>query len=284
MTSTWERPLSAWPLGAWIMAAMLVAVLGVAVSTSVLSPGLLLDAISLWPGLTPSLIAAIVVAFRRSWRRRAGAIPPLLVISWLILASASHLAGIPVLPSSSGELIGPADGPSLATVRVAPAGRLLVEAGTNDALYQIRFLRLGGPVGLPAAEETTGESGVNLTIIDGGTTEWFRYAGWRLLLDPDITWNLNLGGNVSGDLSSLRIGSLTLNGSGVIELGSIQDATPVAVLGSYQVTIPPGASATIEGEAAVPETWLRTENGYATGVDGWMISVAEGASLIVNQG
>ncbi|MGH8925165.1 MAG: hypothetical protein ACRDWA_11100 [Acidimicrobiia bacterium] len=281
--------MSAWPLGAWIMAAMLIAVVGVGVSTSVISPGLVLDAISLWPGLAPVLVGLILVALRRAWRRRAGAIPPLLIITWLILVSAVHLSAWVALPTSSGELIGPTvEGSSpveLATVMIAPLGRLVVETSTSQALYQVRFLRLGGPVGVPSAEEVSGGTGLNVSVVDQGTTRWFRYAGWRLLLVPETTWNLNLGGNVSGDLSALTLGSLTLNGSGTLTLNTAARSTPVAVLGSYEISLPVGATARVTGQAQVPEGWLETEDGYASGGpgEGWIISVAEGGSLVVNQ-
>ena len=287
MTGSWERPQSAWPLGAWIMAAMLTTAAAVAVSTSVLSPGLFLDAISLWPGLVPALIALVAVAFRKAWRRRAGAVPPLLVITWLLLASAAHLSAWVALPSSAGELIGPANsGPiELVTATISPGGRLVVESSTDDALYQVRFLRLGGPVGGPAAEEVTGGSGLNISVIDRGTTRWFRYAGWRLLLRPETVWNLNLGGDVSGDLSALTLGSLTLNGSGTVTLNTATQSAPVAVLGSYVISLPAGAVARVNGEAEVPESWIETEGGFASGGEGegWIISVAEGGSLRVDQ-
>ena len=288
MTGNWERPQSAWPLGAWIMAAMLSAVLGVAVSSAVLSPGLLLDAISLWPGLGPALIALLVVALRKSWRRRAGAIPPLLVITWLLLTSAAHLSAWVALPSSSGELIGPPLDPSSieqATLTIAPQGRLVVDSSSSGALYQVRFLRLGGPVGVPSAEESTAGAGINISVFDRGSTRWFRYAGWRLLLAADRSWNLSLGGDVSGDLSTLTLGSLTLGGSGVVTLNTVIRSTPVTVLGSYEISLPAGAVATVRGDAQVPESWVETEDGFWSGgaSEGWIISVGEGGSLRVNQ-
>jgi hypothetical protein len=269
------------------MAAMLATAVAVAISTSVLSPGLLLDAISLWPGLVPALIALLLIAFRKAWRRRAGAVPALLIITWLLLASAAHLSAWVALPSSSGELIGPANsaGIELATASISPGGRLVVESSADDALYQVRFLRLGGPVGVPAATEVTGGTGLNISVSDRGTTRWFRYAGWRLLLRPETVWNLNLGGDVSGDLSALALGSLTLNGSGTVTLSAVTKSTPLAVLGSYVITLPAGAVASVSGEADVPEAWIETEDGFASGVEGegWIISVAEEGSLRVNQ-
>jgi hypothetical protein len=269
------------------MAAMLVVVTGVAVSTSVLSAGLVLDAISLWPGLVPGLIATMVVALRKSWRRRSGALPPLLVITWLILASAAHLSGWGALPSSAGELIGSSlgDSPQLATMMIAPQGRLVVEAGTADALYQVRYLRLGGPAGVPSAEEVSAGSGINITVLDSGTTPWFSYAGWRLQLAPATTWNLNLGGDVTADLDALTVGSLTLNGSGTVALNAASSPTPVAVLGAFEINLPAGAVATVTGPAEVPASWMETADGFVTGSpgEGWIISVAEGGSLVVNQ-
>ena len=285
MTTDWERRASAWPLGAWAMAGMLVIVSGVAVSASVLAPGILLDGISLWPGLVPVLVALLVTALRKGWRRRSGAIAPLLLITWILLVGAAHLSGWVALPSSSGELYGPTQGPELATVSIKPPGRLQVEAGAGASLYQVRFLRLGGPVGAPRAEEVTGLGGVSVTVTEDPPDPWFRFAGWILRLDPNRTWNLDLGGQVSGDLSDLAIGSLTLNGEGEVTLGLVDRPVAVSVMGAFQLIIPEGTAASVSGPVNVPEGWVATEEGFSSGVagEGYVISVAAGGSLLIRE-
>lgn len=281
MATEWEQPASAWPLGAWAMAGMLVIAIGVGVSAAVISPGLLLDAIALWPGLVPVLAVLLITAIRRGWQKRSGAIAPLLLVTWIALVGASHLSGWRALPSSAGELIGPAVDPSLATVSVSPRGRLQVQPDSGSNLYQVRFLRLGGMVGPARAEEVESDAGLSISITDGGSDRWFRYAGWQLLLNSAPVWNLNLGGDVDGDLSDLSIGSLTLSGSGKIELPAVERPVAVSVMGSFLLMIPSGTPVTVSGPANVPPTWSRSEDGYTSGApgEGYVVSVASGGSV-----
>lgn len=281
MTSSWQHSTSAWPLGAWIMVGILTIVTGLGVSAGVLSPGLLLDAIALWPGLLLPLAAAIFVAWKKGWRRRVGAIPPLLIVTWIGLTGAAHLGGWVALPSSFGELIGPQESPALATMSISVNGRLSVAVSDSGHLYEVRYIRLGGPVGVPTAVETTTEGALNIAVRDGGTSAWFRYAGWRLGLQGATEWNLNLTGDVTGDLSQLSLGSLTLGGVGTLTLGEAAKATPVTVMGDFVINLPADAAATASGNVATPDDW--SENVSPASGEGWIFSVAEGASLRINQ-
>ena len=284
MIGPWDRPVSGWPVGAWAMAGMLPIAVGVGISASVLSPGLLLDSISLWPGLVPFLLALVAVAVKRAWRRRAGAVPPLLLLTWMVLAIATHLAAWPPLPSSSAELVGPAtfDGP--VTLSAHTSGSLRVAPTDGGGIYRIGFIRLGGEVGVPGADETATATGLSVSVRDEGTTEWFRYAGWRVDLDPASPWNLSLGGDITADLTGLVIGSLSLEGSGTFLLGAADRATPVAIRGDFEIRIPAGIPARVVGEAQVPPGWQETADGYSSpeGGEGWIIAVAEGASVVVS--
>jgi hypothetical protein len=266
------------------MAGMLPIALGVGISAAVFSPGLVLDSISLWPGLIPFALALIVVAIRKGWRRRAGAIPPLLLLTWMILVIATHLAAWPPLPSSSAELVGPASFAGPITLSVHSPGSLRLAAADGVGTYRIGFVRLGGEVGIPGAEETATATGLSVSIHDEGTTEWFRYAGWRVDLDPSSPWNLSLGGDVTVDLTGLVIGSLSLDGSGTSLLGTTDRGTPVSVHGAFEISIPPGVPARVVGQAEVPPGWQPTSDGFRSPDegDGWIIAVAEGASVVVS--
>lgn len=283
MIGAWDRPVSGWPVGAWAMAGLLPIAVGVGISASVLSPGLALDAISLWPGLVPFLVALVAVLVKKSWRRRSGALPPLFLLTWMIVAIATHLAAWPPLPSSSAELVGPVAFEGPVTLSVRTGGSLRVGEGDGGGIYRIGFIRLGGDVGVPAAEETATPSGLAVAVHDQGTTEWFRYAGWRISLQTAPSWNLSLGGDIVADLAGLAIGSLSLEGSGSVHLGGADRATPVAVRGEFSVTVPMTVPARVVGKAQVPEDWRATADGYEAPVpgDGWIIAVAEGASVVV---
>ena len=124
MRNAWEHPVSGWPVGAWAMAGMLPVAAGIGISAKVISPGLVLDLISLWPGLVPVVVATVVVAFSKAWRRRMGAVPPLLLITWMALALRPISRRLEPLPSSSADLIGPDESPEHITLAAHSPGVL----------------------------------------------------------------------------------------------------------------------------------------------------------------
>jgi hypothetical protein len=77
------------------------------------------------------------------------------------------------------------------------------------------------------------------------------------------------------------LGSLTLSGSGSVTLGKVSKATPVSVMGDFVVNLPGDVPASASGAVSVPPGW----NGDASPVagEGWIFSVADGASLVINQ-
>lgn len=287
MTQAWGRPTSGWPVGAWVMAGTYPIAVGIGILSTVLSPGLVLDAISLWLGVVPAAVALLLVGARKAWRRRAGALPPLLLLSWMVLASGAHLAAWQPLPSSSAEISGPVTSPPAISLTIHPQGRLEVSvtaaASEQSPVYRVGFVRLGGEVGVPSAEELTNQTGLTVAVIDSGTTPWFRYRGWRLQLSPLTEWNLSLGGDITGSLIGLEIASLSLDGTGAVRLGNAGHLVPIAVRGSLSLIIPADAPAQVLGNAKVPEGWENSPAGATSPVagEGWLISVAEGASLVI---
>jgi hypothetical protein len=270
------------------MAGTFVVAVGVGIGAMVLSPGVVLDALSLWPGLIPAAIALLIVAIRGRWRTRAGALPPLLILTWMVLAVGAHLAAWAPLPSSSVELTGPATPIDAVTLSVHPLGRLDlgVLPAQHGEIYRVGFVRLGGVVGVPVAEEITNQTGLTVSVQDSGTTTWFRYGGWRVLLAPLVQWNLSIGGEVSGNLVGVNLNSLSIDGSGALTLGVADHLVPVAARGNLLLTIPSAAPARVIGDASVPDDWIVTEEGSEAPVvgEGWLISVAEGATLVIDEG
>jgi len=266
-----------------ILAAAIVAG-GVGVGSAILSPGLALDLISLWPGLAPAAIAVIVVSIRRAWRRRLGALPQLLALTWLALGVAAHLDGWPPLPSSAAELAGPESVYQSGSLEVHLDGLLEVAAGEGVPLYEVGFIRLGGEVGLAEAEEVTIEEAISVALHDGGTTPFFRYAGWRVSLSSQPIWSLDLEGKIGADLTGLQISGMSAGGSGWLRLGSFDTPTPLEITrGDFEVTVPAATPVTITGDAEVPLSWMAVDGGYrapAVG-DGLVITVVEGASVFI---
>jgi hypothetical protein len=261
----------------------------IGISSTVLSPGIVLDAISLWPGALPAIVALVIVAVRKVWGRRAGASPPLFLISWMVLTGAAHLGGWGPLPSSSADIAGPTSAPGAISMSVHPQGRLelsvLDEAANGTPVYRVGFVRLGGEVGIPAAEEVTNQTGLAVVVRDTGTTPWFRYGGWRLELGTHTQWNLSLGGEITGSLVGLDLASLAIDGGGTIKLGSAGHVVPIVVRGNVSLIVPVGVPVQVVGAAEVPVSWETTDSGTkapATG-EGWLISVAEGATLVIKE-
>jgi hypothetical protein len=283
MRDAWEQPVSGWPVGAWAMAGMLPVAGGIGISANVISPGLILDLISLWPGLVPMVLATLIVAFTRAWRRRMGALPPLLLITWMALAASAHFAALEPLPSSSADLIGPDDSPEHITLAAHSPGVLRVRVNDRGSTYRVGFVRLGGEVGIARAEEVSTPLGLTVSIGDLGATEWFRYAGWTLDLAPRTQWNLSLGGNLGGDLTGLDLGSVSLEGQGDLTLGATDHPVPLAVRGDFEFQIPGEVAARVVGDAEVPGGWLSTPDGFRSPVDGegWVISAAPGSSVVI---
>jgi hypothetical protein len=268
------------------MAGMLPIVAGIGISANVLSPGLALDLISLWPGLLPVAVALVIVAAKKAWRRRMGALPPLLIITWIALVVSAHIAALEPLPSSSADLIGPADVPDHVTLVAHSPGVLDVRVNDRGTIYRVGFVRLGGQIGIARAEEVSTAFGLTVSIGDAGPTEWFRYAGWTLDLAPNTQWNLSLGGELEGDLTGLDLGSVSLDGNGELTLGPTDHPVPVAVRGDFDLRIPVTGAARVVGSADVPNGWLTTADGFRSPVEGegWVISVAAGSSVVINGG
>jgi hypothetical protein len=265
---------------------MLPIVGGIGISANVLSPGLALDLISLWPGLMPVAAALIIVAIKKAWRRRMGALPPLLIITWIALAVSAHIAALAPLPSSSADLIGPTEGPDHVTLAAHSPGLLEVRVSDRGAIYRVGFVRLGGHIGIARAEEVATPFGLTVSIGDAGPTEWFRYAGWTLDLAPNTQWNLSLGGELDGNLTGLDLGSVSLDGTGELTLGPTDHPVPMAVRGNFDLLIPGGVPARVVGNVDVPNGWLSTADGFRSPVDGegWVISAAAGSSVVINGG
>jgi hypothetical protein len=268
------------------MAGMLPIVGGIGISANVLSPGLALDLISLWPGLLPVAVALVIVATKKAWRQRMGALPPLLIITWIALAVSAHIAALEPLPSSSADLIGPTEFPDHVTLSAHSPGVLEVRVNDRGTIYRVGFVRLGGQIGIARAEEVSTAFGLTVSIGDAGPTEWFRYAGWTLDLAPSTQWNLSLGGELEGDLTGLDLGSVSLDGNGELTLGPTDHPVPMAVRGEFDLHIRADVAARVVGSADVPNGWVTTADGFRSPVDGegWVISAAAGSSVVINGG
>ncbi len=272
-----KRPLMPWAILALVLAGGTIAVLAGAVS-----PVLVLDVISLWPLLVPIVILAVVVAIRR----RAVGILPLYLASFLVLATGIHLSEWEALPSSATDTAAPHD-PDLRSGSLeisTSTGTIRVGDGNAARAYEVRPIRRGGALGAPSVLEAVNGDAMQLIVIPRDDGSWFRFAGWRVGLDPAVTWDLRLDGPaLDVDLRGLATGEASLVGSGVVIMGT-QSGT-LNLDGNFRVVAGPAVTARLIGPASVPADWVQTDQGYSSPGNptaGWSITVAAGSTVVVS--
>jgi hypothetical protein len=164
-------------------------------------------------------------------------------------------------------------------------GRLDVGLGQSGFLYAVVPIRTGGDTGLPEAVERT--QGTSMAVVLKPVTDpgFYTFAGWSLELDPSPAWALSLGGELTADLTAVRVTELQIEGGGSVRLGTPMAETPVAVSGDFVIEVSGGSAVRVVGQAEVPTGWAETSDGWESpaGAGGWVISVAEGSTLAVTE-
>lgn len=283
------KPSSPWTLWAWLMVAVIVVSVAAGVVGGILAPSVVLDVISLWPlAVGAFFVAAALLPLRKRGPARVSAVLPLLLITMLGSSVVLHLTAWEELPSSSGDLLGPAAaGVQDAELSLSLTGRLLVAAGDRE-LYAVRVERQGGSTGVPEALESNFENGPSFVVlheVDGG--QWFQTSGWELSLGVGPFWSLVLDSpDLQADFSGLQLKALTLAGNGSVTLPSPQAAgLACAVTGTFVIEVPAEVGVELVGPATVPGGWVETVGGYRSPFAGpsILITVAEGALVEVRQ-
>lgn len=294
MTSTghrWEPKRGAWALNGAVATILLLSV-----ATRLVSPAIALDMAALWP-VGVLLLAAGWVLDRVWASKRDPAFPvmPLLVFTWLVIASSFYFAAEQGLPSHSADLTGPPISESDFGVFTAELGEGVLELapGIGTPAYRVNVIRRGGGAGIPVAIETAEETAGQVAVVDARKTLPFeadlpisdnpllRFAGWRVLLNPESVWSVTLSApEISADVSEIKLERLVVNGSGTIRLGETTTAVEVELNGTFDVETPAGTPAEVRGTAVVPEEWTVEEDRAWTGErgTGWMLYVNEGGS------
>ena len=282
--------------GAWGLNGAVLAILVVGMAIRLFSPAILLDIGALWP------IGAVLLALgwlaQRIWpSSRLAYVPvmPLLIFTWLVLSVSLHFTDIPALPSRSADLRGPpVDQTDFTMLAVQMReGRLVVSGKTGPSAYQVEMARRGGGAGIPLAIEGMGDDGGEITIIDVrdplpfdlesdlADNAWLRFAGWKVGLHPEPTWNLTLSApEIAVDLRGMEIAGLAVTGEGSIKVGEVTGPVEIALNGAFAIEVPAETSVEVIGAAVVPEDWT-VEQGAAWFGErgtGWRISVTEDGS------
>jgi hypothetical protein len=267
---------------AWLVPIVVLVGILLAAAIGWLSRSVVVDFVAWWPLWVAIGAIAVFARARKVGRVRVAGLVPLLATACLGLFLIGHLQGWGAMPSSSASLVGPEPGVVTgAALSARIDGRVEVGASDTGFLYTVVPIRTGGTTGLPEAVERTQGAAISVFLEPVDSPGIYTFAGWDIDLDPAPTWNLSLGGRLEADLSSLRLTELQVEGSGTVTLGAPIAETPVRVSGDHVIQIPEGVAARVVGQAAVPEDWVQTADGWTSpsGGGGWVISVSEGATL-----
>jgi hypothetical protein len=272
---------------AWLLP--IVALVGILIYAALgwLSRSVVIDLVSWWPLWLLIVVVGILTRGRRIGKMHLSGVVPLLALAALGVFLAGHLLGWDVMPSSSASLVGPAsDTVTTAAISARIDGRLDVGLGQTGYLYSAVPIRTGGDTALPEATERTQGTSIAVVLDPVEDPGFNTFAGWSLELDPSPAWALSLGGDLSADLSTLRVTELQIEGQGSVRLGSPMAETPVSVSGNFEVEVPGGAAVRVVGVAEVPGDWTQTDDGWESpaGSGGWVVSVTEGSTLAIREG
>ena len=277
----------------WILCGAVVVASVAGVLGDILSRSYVVDMAAMWPLIAGALVLGLLARWlgRRSPRSRA--LLPLALFTALVLGAGLHLSGWEQLPSASARLTGP-DVAALSdpTELVAQVvGELEIAASDNDVAYSVVPIQRGGMVGVPQATETSTDGDLSVTIeAAADAPSWYRFAGWRLELAPDVPWRLILNGEIDADLREVAVGSGAVAGSGAIRLGSPpQGGAGIILAGDFVVTVPAGAAVIVDGEAVVPSGWETSGDRHLspTAVDGadvWRLTIQGDVPVTVREG
>jgi hypothetical protein len=264
------------PIGA------LTLLLGIA-ATGRLSRSIVADLIAWWPVWVGLGIAAYVFRERKLGAIRVAGVIPLVALFFVILFAWGHLAGWALMPSAAQRLVGPETGTTTdASLQVEIDGVVQLSGG-SEYLYQVEPVKRGGGFGIPGAAEQVVDSSVSIVLSPPADPGLYTFAGWDITVSDEPRWRLTLGGAVDADLTTLSVTELTLSGGGTVRLGPTNGEAPAEVEGSYRLVIADDVPARVNGIASVPSTWIADAGGATSpaGGDGWVISVASGATVNV---
>ncbi|HET7846829.1 MAG TPA: hypothetical protein VFL72_04995 [Acidimicrobiia bacterium] len=271
---------------AWLLP--IAAVFGILVYAALgwLSKSVVIDFIAWWPIWVLVAVLAFLARGRRLGKVRLSGLVPLVALAALGIFLGCHLLGWDAMPSASASLVGPpSDSATTAAMSARIEGRLDVGLGQSGFLYAVVPIRTGGDTGLPEAVERTQGTSMAVVLEPVPDPGFYTFAGWSLELDASPAWALSLGGELTADLTAVRVTELQIEGGGSVRLGTPMAETPVAVSGDFVIEVSGGSAVRVVGEAEVPDGWTETSDGWESpaGAGGWVISVAEGSTLAVTE-
>lgn len=285
-------PVSGYP-PAWAIAVVSVLLPAVAVLAGWLMRAVILDVLSLWPA--PLAVIAVIAIRKRVTRRPYRAAGPgtarvvsWLVVGWVAVGVALHLAGWGQLPSMAVVLQGPPVPDLLAGARleVRTAGEVVMD-GEGVLLYEVTPIRRGGSIAPAEGSDLIDGGRATVRLTENADAGWFGSSGWMVSLSGVPEWDLVISASrLEADLTAARLLSLRARADGRIRLGSPSGDVPVHVEGELVLEVPLEATVEIEGRAEVGPEWEVTAAGtryLGTGDSRYVVLVEPGSDLVVEQ-
>lgn len=282
------KVISIWPIWAWTMVGVVLVVIGLGVGAGVLSKTLLLDVISFWPAFVViALIFAALIPRLRKGAPRLSAVLPLLLLTYLGVTVALHIARWDELPSTAADISGPlVEAVTDARIELDLPGELVVRPANQAELYKVLMLNRGGSTGAPTALEIVNDTDPSISISPREDSGWFQSVGWTVKLSLSVTWEVEANADlIDIDLASVSVGDLRAAGDGVLVLGFVRPGSTIELDGRIDLVVREGDRIDVVGSADVPSDWTTTGVGRSTAgpADPYTIIVGDGAIVTITE-
>jgi hypothetical protein len=282
------KVISIWPIWAWTMVGVVLVVIGLGVGAGVLSKTLLLDVISFWPAFVViALIFAALIPRLRKGAPRLSAVLPLLLLTYLGVTVALHVARWDELPSTAADVSGPlVEAVTDARIELDLPGELVVRPANQAELYRVLMLNRGGSTGAPTALEIVNDTDPSISVSPRGDSGWFQSVGWTVNLSLSVTWEVEANAElIDIDLASVSTGDLRAAGDGVVILGFVRPGSTIELDGRIDLVVREGDRIDVVGSADVPSDWTTTGVGRSTAgpADPYTIIVGDGAIVTITE-
>ena len=277
----------------WVGLAVAVAASVGAAYGGLLMRAVLLDILSLWPGLALSLLAMAIrgrmTRSRRTFFRDApAAATPFVLLTWLVIGLGLHLSGWEALPSSAADLSGPSvDGSIARAVLDLHTDGQVTLIGNAALLYEVGQMGTGGDIAPARSSEMLAGHEVVVRLEEESDPGWFGSEGWDVSISASPQWSVNIvAGSVEADLTAVRLTSLRVAADGRVRLAEATGDVPVFLGGTLVLEIPADVSVEVIGSAQVGPGWEVTATGKrfeGTGASRFLVEVDPGSDLVVEQ-
>jgi len=286
--ATPPKVISIWPIWSWTMVGVLLVVMGLAVGAGVLSKTLLLDVISFWPAFVViALVFAALIPRLRKGAPRLSAVIPLLLLTYLGVAVALHVARWDELPSTAADISGPlVEAVTDARIELDLPGELVVRPANQAELYHVFMLNRGGRTGAPTALEIVNDAVPSISVSPREDSGWFQSVGWTVNLSLSVTWEVEANADlIDMNLAAVSAGNVRVVGDGSVVLGFVRPGSTIELDGRIDLVVREGDRIDVVGSADVPSDWTTTGVGRSAAgpADPYTIIIVDGAIVTITE-